>query len=105
MELSKAKHKHLVVMTPTMTEVVGFNFVVGMIADGKEITEVRIFTDEAVQENLMAASRDLKNGKINLNDGVVISRVEPGDNDGEIVVLDINRAEARAIVANSQRSW
>jgi hypothetical protein len=98
MKLSEARYKHLVVTTPNMAEVVGYGFVVNLIATGKEITEIRLLTDEAVQENLMAASRDLKSGKINLHEGIVVSPVSPGKNDGEVVEIDIDQEQAIRIL-------
>ncbi|MFC5528436.1 hypothetical protein [Cohnella yongneupensis] len=103
MKLSEAKYQHLVVTTPEETDVIGYDLAVKWIAEGKDIKEIRLLTDEAVHENLMSASRDLNSGRINLDNGPLFSRVSPGKNDGEIVEIDISKDQAIELITGGRR--
>mgnify|MGYP001457160640 CR=1 FL=1 len=102
MKLSETKFQHLVVTTPIMQEVVGYAFVINLIAAGHDITEVRLLTEEAVEENLQEASQALKSGALNLKDGPAILPVLPGKNDGELVEIDITQEEAQELLASDK---
>jgi hypothetical protein len=88
MKLSEARHRHLVVGN----EVAGFGYAVRKIADGEEIGEIRLLTDDAIQAALKEASEDMKRGHM-VRDEI------PIENNGELVEIDIAQEEAKAIIA------
>lgn len=92
MKLSEARHQHLVVVTDYEAECVGFVFVLCLVAAGVPIRELRLLTEEAVQDALQSASDDRKRGHEIHEDVPII-------NNGEIVEIDYTRGQAISLIS------